>query len=161
MKLFPHLLAGVTAVSMASGVSAAPGAARASVQILRPVAVTKTADLMFGTVLPATSTATVAIRQDGVRTCGSPLRCYGTPSAGRFHVVGVSGQIVCISLATTRVTLTDGAAHTMTANLSLSTSSLALAGGSGDFGIAGVLSVKANQAEGAYAGQYVVSVDYQ
>ena len=38
---------------------------------------------------------------------------------------------------------------------------LALAGGSADFGVAGVLSVKANQAEGAYAGQYVVSVDYQ
>lgn len=146
---------------MASGVSAAPGAATASVQILRPVAVTKTADLVFGNILPATSTSTVSVAHTGTRTCGSRLRCYGTPSAGRFHVVGASGQIVCISLAATRVTLADGAAHTMTANLSLSTLSLALVGGSGDFGVGGVLSVKANQAEGAYTGQYIVSVDYQ
>lgn len=160
VKLFAHLLAGIAAVSTASAVAAAPGVASASVRILRPIAVTKTADLAFGKVLPATSAATVTIKQDGTRLCGSPLRCYGTPSAGRFHIVGSNGQIVCITLATPRVTLRDSAAHTMTANLSLSTATLALSGGSADFAIAGALTITANQAEGAYAGTYVVAVDY-
>lgn len=130
-------------------------------QILHAVAVTKTSDLAFGNVLPATSSANVTVAQNGARTCSTRLRCYGASSAGRFHVVGASGQLVSVALGQTRVTLSDGASHSMTATLSASTHSLMLSAGSADFTVAGVLSVKANQAEGVYTGQYLVSVDYQ
>ena len=130
-------------------------------QIFRAVVVTKTSDLAFGNVLPATGAAKVTVAQNGARTCSTKLRCYGASSAGRFHVVGASGQQVSVALDQTQVTLSDGASHSMTAILTASTHLLTLAGGSADFTVAGVLSVKANQAEGVYTGQYLVSVDYQ
>ncbi|TPG56491.1 DUF4402 domain-containing protein [Sphingomonas glacialis] len=140
---------------------ASTGNGDASVKILRAITVTKSADLYFGKILPSASAATVAVAESGARTCGAGLGCYDTASSGAFHVVGTNGEVVSVSLDSTTATLSDGASHAMTVDLGTSTSSLTLAGGAGDFSVAGTLNVGANQVDGTYTGQYSVSVNYQ
>ncbi len=162
MNLFQRsIIAGVGTMLMASSAIASSGAGTTGVRIFRAVVVTKTSDLDFGKVIPGTSAANVTISQGGARTCATQLRCYGSTSAGSFHVVGASDQLVTVALARTTVTLSGGTSRNMTVTLATSTNSLLLAGGSADFTVAGVLRVRANQPEGSYTGQYLVSVDYQ
>ncbi|MDH7973278.1 DUF4402 domain-containing protein [Sphingomonas sp. AR_OL41] len=151
----------VLTILAVSPACASTGNGDASVKILRAITVTKSADLYFGKILPSASASTVAVAESGGRTCGTGLGCYDTSTSGAFHVVGTSGEVVSVSLDSSTATLSDGASHSMTVDLGTSTASLTLAGGAGDFNVAGTLNVGANQADGTYTGQYSVSVNYQ
>ncbi len=165
MNLFSTKLVGafgaVLTIATVSPACASTGNGDASVKILRAITVTKSADLYFGKILPSASTATVAVAEGGARTCGAGLGCYDTATSGAFHVVGTSGEVVSVSLDSATATLSDGASHSMTVDLSTSTTSLTLASGAADFNVAGTLNVGANQVDGTYAGEYAVSVNYQ
>ncbi len=147
---------------------AAPAAAQtsgrgdASVRVLQSITVAKSADLNFGRVLPATSASTVVVAENGGRTCGANLRCFGATTAAGFTVTGTAGETVSVTIANPRVTLTNGSAgQTMVVTIATGTTSLVLIGGTGTFRVGGTLNVGANQAPGTYSGQFTVSVNYQ
>lgn len=155
------------AVALAGGVAlAAPAEAQSatggvSVRILQAITVTKTFDLNFGRVVAGTTSGTVAIAEDGTRTCAAALRCLGGTSAGAFAVTGTAGEVVTVSVDTPSITLTNGAGATMAVTLASTTRTLTLTGGNGSFRVSGTLTVGARQTGGDYTGQFTVSVNYQ
>jgi hypothetical protein len=152
------LLSGAAIVTPAY---AATGTGDATVQILQAITVTKASDLNFGKVVAASSASTVTVGENDARTCGAALTCYGATTAGAFNVTGAAGETVTVAIDSPTISLTDGGSNTIAATVSTTTSSLVLTGGNGNFKVAGLLNVGANQAGGTYAGQYTVSVNYQ
>ena len=153
-------VAGVLAAGLVVPAHAETAQGDATVKILQAITVTKAADLNFGNVVASASAATVAVGEDGTRTCGTGLNCYGTTTAGAFNVTGAAGETVSVGIDTPSIQLSNGT-QSMAVALTTATSSLTLAGGTGSFRVAGSLSVGANQAAGTYTGQYNVSVNYQ
>jgi hypothetical protein len=142
-----------------SAAQAATANADAKATILTQVAVSKTADLDFGTIAIGTSGGTVAVSAGGVRTCGTGLVCSGATTAAGFTITGVSGQNVGISLPGV-VTLTGPGGATMDSSLSSSAASMVL-GTTNNFTVSGTLVVASNQAAGAYTGAFTATVNYQ
>lgn len=139
--------------------NAATGSATASATILSPISVTKTSDLDFGKIIAGASASTVALTGAGAFTCGSGLTCSGTHTPAAFNVAGTAGEAVTVASDAT-VTLISGA-NSMSATLVPTASSLTLVGGTASFNVGGTLSVAGNQAAGAYAGTFNVTVNYQ
>ncbi|MEH6828447.1 DUF4402 domain-containing protein [Parasphingorhabdus sp.] len=115
-------------------------------------------NLDFGTIVTGTDASTIAVNAAGSATCGTGLVCSGTTTAAGFDVSGTTGETVDVSVDSS-VTLT-GPNGTMTAALSASDETIVL-DGSDAFSVGGVLSVGANQADGAYVGSFNVAVVYQ
>lgn len=153
-------VAGVVVAGIAAPAHAETAQGDATVKILSAITVTKAADLNFGNVVSSNAAATVSVGEDGTRTCGTGLNCYGTTTAGAFSVAGAAGETVSVGIDTPTIQLSNGT-QSMAVALSTSTSALTLTGGVGSFNVAGTLSVGANQAAGTYTGQYNVSVNYQ
>ena len=156
----------LAAVGMQAGAAyAAPATATATAKarILRQITVTNTSDLDFGTIVVGASASTVQVSDAGVRSCGSGLTCSGTTSSANFDVSGSNNSVVTVG-GDNSVTLTNGTGDTMSATLVRSAATLTLANSGpvgGSFQVSGTLNVDANQADGAYAGTFNVSVDYQ
>jgi spore coat protein U-like protein len=83
-------LAALAAAAVSAPASAATITATTTVNVAKPVQLTKLQDMDFGTVILSgfTGTRTVAINQAGVLTCGANLVCQGVPKAARFNVGG-------------------------------------------------------------------------
>jgi len=156
-KLFA--LSAVALLGFQSSANAATGSATASATILSPVSVTKSSDLDFGKIIAGASAGTVTLTGAGTFTCGVGLTCSGAHNAAAFGVAGSSNEIVTVS-ADSSVTLTSGS-NSMTASLAPTASTLTLAGGVASFNVGGSLAVGGNQAAGAYAGTFNVTVNYQ
>ena len=149
----------VASVIGANTAHAATASADARANILQQVTVTSDgSDLNFGTIVSGAAASTVAIDAAGSATCGSGIVCSGTTSAAGFDVTGTTGETVDVSTDTT-VTLT-GPTDTMTASLTPSTTSMVLSG-SDAFTVGGTLNVGAAQDDGAYVGNFNVTVSYQ
>jgi len=161
-KFIKAALASSVLVASAMGATAAradTATADAKANILAQVSVdSDESALDFGTIVTGTTASTVAVNAAGSVTCGSGLVCSGTTTAAGFDVSGTTGEVVDISVDSS-VTLT-GPSDTMTASLSVSDSTLTLAGGD-SFSVGGILNVGANQADGAYVGTFNVAVNYQ
>jgi Mat/Ecp fimbriae major subunit len=153
------LVGTVAAAAFAStGAQAATATATARAQILQQVTVTRNTDLDYATIVTGAAASTVIVTPAGVRTCGVGLVCTGTVTAADFSVVGTIGQVATVSVPAT-VSLTSGA-NTMTSTLVSSTALMTLAAVN-NFQVGGTLAVGANQSDGAYAGTFTVTVNYQ
>ncbi len=153
------LAATVTAAAFVStGAQAATATATARAQILQQVTVTRNTDLDYATIVTGAAASTVIVTPAGVRTCGVGLVCTGTATAADFSVVGTIGQVATVSVPAT-VSLTSGA-NTMTSTLVSSTALMTLAAVN-NFQVGGTLAVGASQSDGAYAGTFTVTVNYQ
>jgi Mat/Ecp fimbriae major subunit len=149
----------IAAAAFAStGAQAATATATARAQILQQITVTRVADLDYATIVSGAAASTVIVTPAGARTCGAGLVCTGTATAANFSVVGTIGQVATVSVPAT-VTLTSGA-NTMASTLVSSTALMTLAA-TNNFNVGGTLAVGANQADGAYAGTFTVTVNYQ
>ena len=152
-------LVGVAALGVGtSAASATTATATASAVILRPITVTKTADLNYARIVTGAAASTVIVTPAGARTCGVGLTCLGTTTAAAFSVVGTIGSVTTVTVPAT-VTLTSGA-NNMTSTLVSSAATLTLAAAN-SFSVGGVLAVGASQPDGAYTGTFTVTVDYQ
>lgn len=154
-------LAATAMASLGLGATAANAAtanAEARATILSPVVVTNTSPLDYGLIAAGAGASTVAVSTAGARTCGAGLVCTGATTAANFTVVGVVGQTVSVSVPA-NVTLSAGA-NNMTSTLVSSAPTIILDGTDG-FSVGGTLSVGANQAAGAYTGNFTVTVNYQ
>ncbi len=147
-----------TAAFASTGAQAATATATARAQILQQLTVTRTADLDYATIVTGAAASTVVVTPGGVRTCGVGLVCTGTATAAAFNVVGTIGQVATVSVPAT-VSLVSGG-NTMSSTLVSSTALMTLAAVN-NFQVGGTLSVGASQADGAYAGVFTVTVNYQ
>lgn len=161
--------AATLAAALASGAPAAQ-AATASIpmtaKVIAAIAVTKTADLLFGTITE-TGAGTVVLTNAGARSSTGGVTLIGgaTGQAGGFDVKAASGVAYNITLPATAA-LTGGG-DTMTAQ------SFTLDGAAGpyagltqtvatrNFKLGATLNVPGAQATGTYTGSVTVTAVYQ
>jgi hypothetical protein len=141
--------------------------ANAHARIMKPLQLTGTQDLDFGTlVISGSGTQVMHIDQAGALSgCGAVITCSGTAQTAIYNVKGTPNATVVVTVASP-VTLTnanDGSTLALTpdapATVLLDTNSPSV----GDnFNIGGSISIdSAVTTDGVYNGTFDVSVDYQ
>lgn len=137
--------------------------AQASATVVAPVTLVKTADLLFGSVAPASfAPGTVTIYPAGGRISTNVVLSsmhLGNPAS--FYLTGNPGAGFSINLPSS-ITLT-GPGNSM--QLTTFTSSPASTGsfnasGNATINVGGTLTIGANQAAGVYSGSFSITVDY-
>lgn len=158
-----------TALSGQAWAQSATATATSSATLLRPVAVSSSANLVFGRiVLPSSGTGTVTLgaASDTVTAAGGAAALAGTTSRAAFSIAGEGGQAVTVSVPAT-VTMSGPSASSIAVSLtssvsgSTSLSGSAGAAGSASFFVGGSFSVPSAAATGAYSGTFTVTVAYQ
>ncbi len=165
LAAFGMLAGSASAFAQASDSTSATG----SVTIIRPITITKSADLAFGRIVkPTSGTGAVAIANSGDSvTAGSGAVALSgiTTSRAKFTVDGEGGQAVTVTVPA-NFSMTNGAnsiSVTLDPDVSGSaTLSNALgSAGSKAVNIGGTFSLPDTQASGAYSGTFNVTVAYQ
>lgn len=151
----------------ATASEAATRAAVTRVRTVRPIVITVTRNLDFGTMVNAATAGTVTIApatDARTRTGGVTLLGGGAPGAARFAVNGTPSRPVQVTLGP-RPTLTRvSGTETMTmATLTMNggINRTLTAAGALDLRVGGRLNVAANQVPGNYVGTFTVTVDYR
>ena len=158
-----------TALIATPAVAAPVGAstpATARAKIVRPLLLTATRNLDFGTITlgPGTwSNATVSLSQTGTIACGGAnLICSGATQAAIYNVQGSNRQTVNISAP--NVTLVNQSDATKTLILVTNAPATVVLTSSGhpgnDFSIGGSVTLSSTTAAGTYVGTFNVTVDY-
>lgn len=164
-------LAAVAIASPSMAQSSGSATGTGSITVVRPLTVTKNADLKFGTVVrPSTGSGTVVISAAGARTVTGGvvgLASGDTPAAAQFTLDGEGGQSVSITVPAT-FAMSNGADNLTVTTSNNLTGSAAAQTLSNALGSAGVLSFKvggsapilSTAATGVYTGSFVVSAAY-
>lgn len=153
-------LTATPALAAPVGVTGAPPSATA--RIIRPLTLTATGSLNFGTIVMngVTANRTVTLNANGSITCATELVCDANGAVPTYNVRGTNGQTVNIIKNTSTLTGSNGGSLTLTpvgANSVLLTSS----GAPGtDFAIGGSITVGTATVDGVYTGTVDVQVDY-
>ena len=141
----------------------ASDSANAGATVVAPVTLVKTADLLFGSVAPASfASGTVTVDPTGGRISSNVvLSSMNLGSPASFYLTGNPGAGFSINLPSS-ITLT-GPGNSM--QLTTFTSSPASIGsfnvsGNATINVGGTLTVGANQAGGVYSGSFSITVDY-
>jgi len=170
-----HIL--ITAVALttiaapAFAQSSATTTGSGSITILRPITITKNADLRFGTVVrPATGSGTAVVSTAGARSVTGGvvgLTSGDTPQAAQFTVDGEGGQSVSItipatfSIANGSDTLTVTTSNNLIGSASAQTLGNTLgSAGSLVFRVGGSVPVASTSATGLYSGTFSVTAAY-
>jgi hypothetical protein len=158
-----------TAIAATPAVAAPVGAATpatARARIVKPLVLTRVANLDFGTITLGTVAAggeTVSMSQLGVVACGSGgLTCSGTPVAAQYNVTGTNNQVVqIVAVASSLTNANDGTTLSFSPNAPL-TATLPNSGTSGvNFNVGGSITIVPATTDGVYTGNINVTVDYQ
>lgn len=163
-------LAALTLALAATGKAiAADATATSTSTVVSPIAISKFADLAFGSFASGATGGSVTISPNGVRAVsGGVIEMAGATAAAQFDVTGNAGSSYSISLGGT-ATLTSGGnsmAFTPVSDLTASAitsgtvSTGTLTGGAQSIFVGGVLTVAANQPAGTYGGTVVATVNY-
>jgi hypothetical protein len=142
-----------------------------SITVIRPLTITKTADLKFGTVVrPSTGSGTAVVSAAGARSVTGGvvgLASGDTPAAAAFTVAGEGGQSVSVtipatfSMANGSDTLTVTTSNSLTGSAASQVLSNAMgAAGSLAFTVGGSVPVASTTTTGAYTGSFTVSAAY-
>lgn len=156
----------------ASNGFAATETTTATATVIEPIAITKTAELVFGKFAPGAG-GTVTVSTSGTRTAsGAILSTIGsTPTAAKFDVTGDADATYSIDWSVASLLTDPGSSETMTltkiSDLDASGavtgevgSGTLSAGGAQSIYLGGTLTVGAAQAAGDYAGDVTVTVEY-
>ncbi|MEO6247924.1 MAG: DUF4402 domain-containing protein [Sphingomicrobium sp.] len=165
MKSFAYLAA-AAALALSTQASAAPvGAstpATARAQIVKPLVLTSTQNIDFGTILLTNVTGSnlVSISTGGAITCtGGGLTCPATGKQAIFNVAGSNQQVVKIT--TTAANITNGITPLLFTPSAQATVTLTNSGSPGtDFNVGGSFTINAATTDGVYTGALNVTVDY-
>ena len=142
-----------------------------SITVIRPLTITKNADLKFGTVVrPSTGSGTVTISAAGARSVAGGvvgLSSGDTPQAAQFTVDGEGGQSISVtvpgtfSIANGSDTLTVTTSNNLIGSAAAQTLSNALgAAGSLSFKVGGSVPVNSTSPTGVNTGTFTVSAAY-
>ena len=141
-----------------------------STTILRPLTITKDADLAFGRVVrPTSGTSTVAIADtaDTVSVGGTGLSAGGTTSRAAYTIDGEGAQVVSLTIPAdftmTHTNTVDELEVTLDPSATGTTTLDGTIGGDGTAGlfIGGSFDVTTTTVSGAYSGTFNVDVAYQ
>lgn len=152
--------------AMAAPVGVTGAAPSATVKIIRPLTLTATGSLNFGTIVlnGVTANRTVTLSAGNVLTCGgtTELQCSGTTSVPTYNVRGTNNQVVTILKNASDLTnANDGTKLTLTP-VGQATVTLTSSGAPGDnFAIGGSIVIGSATTDGVYSGTVDVQVDYQ
>ncbi len=171
------LLAMAAAITALTALPAAAQQAQSSAEaqaiMLRPLSFFKLEDLDFGSVLASNTAGTVRIQPNGTRTATGGVALYGAdhqPAA--FTGLGTPNRIVTIAMASNSIFITGPGqpmrVHSFeigsTPTVILSTTPLRFrintATGAYAFPLGASLDVNANQADGDYAGNFTIILNY-
>ena len=162
----------------ASNSFAAAASTTSSATVIAPIAITKTADLIFGKFAPdAVVVGTVTVDTSGARTAtgGAILSTIGsTPTAAQFDVTGDNNATYTITwsgaavltetgggtatMALTKISDFTGAGGSVTPN-DVASGTLSATGGESIY-LGGVLDVGIAQVAGTYTGDVTATVEY-
>jgi hypothetical protein len=142
-----------------------------SITVIRPLTITKNADLHFGTVVrPATGSGSVTVSAAGARSVAGGvvgLSSGDTPQAAQFTVDGEGGQSISVtipgtfSIANGSDTLTVTTSNNLSGSAAAQTLSNALgSAGSLVFKVGGSVPVLSTSPTGVYTGTFTVSAAY-
>ena len=153
-------LATTPALAAPVGVTGAPPSANA--RIIRPLTLSATGSLDFGTIVlnGITATRTVTVNDDATITCDAELVCDATGLVPTYNVRGTQGQTVNIIKNTSTLTGSNGGSLTLTpvgaASVLLTNSGVP----GEDFTIGGSIDIDTTTVDGVYTGTVDVQVDY-
>jgi putative copper export protein len=146
--------------ALAAPVSATtPATARA--QIVKPLVLTATQSIDFGTILltAVTASTAVSISQAGAITCGTGLTCSATGKQAIFNVAESNNQTV--KIATTAANITNGTTNLLFTPSAPATVLLTNSGAPGNnFNVGGSFAIDTATTDGVYTGNLIVTVDY-
>ena len=141
---------------------AAQTTAVTSVNVIKPVTLTKLQDLDFGTLTFSgfTGSRTITLSRAGTLTCAADIVCSGVPRAAGFNVRGTNRMTVLITVSGgTLSNGVDSIPFTPDAPPSLTLTSSGMPGT--DFYIGGSIAVDPALVGGTYSGTLTVTADYQ
>ena len=158
----------VAAPAFAAGVGpVAPGTnATATARIVKPLTLTSTQNLDFGTLLLSGagtwSGAVVDLPMASAIVCPANVTCSGTTSVAKYKVTGTNNQNVTVTAP--NVTLTNQNDNTKTLLMTVDnpgTVALSNSGNTGlEFALGGSITVDSSTTDGVYLGTFNVTVDY-
>jgi hypothetical protein len=172
MKKFVHAATTCAAALLVSNAayaqSSATVTANGSTTLIRPITITKTADLAFGRIVkPGTGTGTVAVANsaDTVIAASGAVALASTTSRAKFTIGGEGGQVISV-LVPASFNLSNGTdtiAVTLDPDLGTTTnlSGSMAAGGSAALNVGGNFNVPNAISTGVYSGSFSVTVAYQ
>ena len=161
LLLVPFTVAIVLASSGAA--KAAEAVARAGGSIIAALAIEKTEDLYFGTVVPSPTVAdTVRMTSGGQLNCGSNLTCLGDDATPAGFAVSGEGDFAYTVSLPDRIQLSNGTntMQVVALEASIGDQGRLSEGGTETFTVGGILSVAAGQPVGDYSGTFSVTVEY-
>ena len=153
-------LAATPAIAAPVGVTGAPPTANA--RIIKPLTLTATGALDFGTIVMngVTANRTVTLNDDATITCATELVCAATGTVPTYNVRGTQGQQVNIIKNGSTLNGSNGGTLTLTP-VGAASVTLANSGAPGeDFTIGGSIVIGAATVDGVYTGTVDVQVDY-
>jgi hypothetical protein len=167
MTKFVKIAAVAAAVLAAAPAVAAPvgvtgGAPTATARIIKPLALSATGSLNFGTIVMngVTANRTVTLNADTSITCATELVCDANGTVVTYNAQGTQGQTVNVIKNTTSLTGSNGGSLTLTP-VGANSFVLPSSGSPGyDFPIGGSIVIAPTTVDGVYTGTVNVQVDY-
>lgn len=153
-------LAAAPAVAAPVGVTGTPPSA--SARIIRPLTLTATGSLNFGTIVMngVTANRTVTLNADTTITCATELVCAANGTVPTYNVRGTQGQTVNIIKNTSTLTGSNGGSLTLTP-VGAASVLMTNSGAPGEnFAIGGSITIGTGTLDGVYTGTVDVQVDY-
>jgi len=154
-------------VALSANVLATPGHAAqttavTTVNVVRPVSISKLQDMDFGTLSFAgfTDTRTITLNRAGTLTCATDIVCSGVPKQARFNVQGTNKMVVLLTY--TGGSLSNGVDSIPFTADGPASITMANSGAPGtNFDVGGALTVSPTLVGGVYSGTMTVTADYQ
>lgn len=147
--------------ALAAPVSVSNGPVQAHAVIVKPLTLTKVADLDFGSIV-VQDNGTAAMDTTGKITCPATLTCAATGTAASYKVTGTNNQVVQVTAP--NVTLTNAGNPGTPLTLTLTgpaTVTLPANGATGTtFNLGGSMAITAATKDGTYVGDLNVTVNY-
>jgi Mat/Ecp fimbriae major subunit len=163
MRRLSVLLAVVAVTSaIASPARAANISAVTSVNVIKPVSLSKVQDMDFGTLTFAgfTGTRTIVLSRLGAITCAADIVCSGAPKQARFNVQGSNNQTVLLTYS--GGTLSNGIDSIPFTPNGQASMPITNSGAPGtNFDVGGSLTISPALVGGTYSGTMTVTADYQ
>ena len=155
----------VTTPALAAPVGVTGTPPTATARIIKPLTLTSTGSLNFGTIVMngVTANRTIALSNANVVDCASgstEVVCSGTTSVPTYNVRGTNNQVVTIIKTASTLNGSNGGTLTLTPT-GAATIPLTSSGSPGDdFAIGGSITIAAATVDGLYTGTVNVTVDY-
>ena len=157
----------LTLAGQASAQSTATASASATANVLAPITLTKTSDLVFGSMTrPTSGSSSIKIDEvSGGRSLVSGTATLATtsgvtPGRAGFSVGGDGSQTFTISTPPSVTMTRSGGTETLSPTLTATGATGTLSGGAATFGVGGTLSIDNSTVAGSYSGTFTETVAY-